>query len=147
VFERVLVGLDDTPLSEELLRYAAAFAGAFQARVTLLQAYNWSERFAMVDTPTVEAVVDGPEQEAVAARTFLEERARPLRDAGLIVDTVVVDAPAADAIIEEAGRLPATLVVLGTHERGWLARLVRGSTLHDVLARFKSPLLVLRAAE
>jgi nucleotide-binding universal stress UspA family protein len=142
-----MVALDDTPLSDQVLRYTAAFAGAFQARVTLLRAYNWSERFAMLDTPTVEAVVDGPEQEAAAARTFLEERAQPLRDEGLTVDTVVVDAPAADAIIEEARRVPATMVVVGAHEHGWLSRLVRGSTLHEVLARFETPVLVVREAE
>jgi nucleotide-binding universal stress UspA family protein len=147
VIQRVLVALDDTPLSEQLLRYASAFAGAFQARVTLLRTYNWSERFAMLDTPPVDAVVHGPEQEAAAARAFLEERARPLRESGLRVEMVVVDAPTADAIIEEARRVPATLVVVGTHERGWLARLVRGSTLHEVLARFETPVLVLRDAQ
>lgn len=147
MFQRVVVALDDTPLSEQLLTYAATFAHAFQARVTLLRSYNWSERFAMVDTPTVEAATDGPEQEERAAWAFLEDRARPLRDDGLTVDTVVVDAPAADAIIEEARRDPATLVVLGTHERGWLSRLVRGSTYHDVLARFETPVLILRERE
>lgn len=143
MFQRVVVGLDDTPLSEQLLDYAAAFARAFGARVALLHAFNWSERFAMVDTPTVEAVTAGPEKEASAAREFLEERARPLRQRGLTVETVVVDAPAAEAIVEEARREPGTLVVLGTRGRGWLGRLVQGSTADDVLGRIETPLLIL----
>lgn len=145
MFQRVVVALDDSPLSESMLGYAAAFARAFGARLTLLHSYNWSERFAMVDTPAVEAITDAPEKEAAAARDFLEDLARPLRADGLTVDTVIMDAPAADAIIEESRRDPQTLVVLGTHERGWLARLVRGSTYHEVLGRFETPTLILRA--
>lgn len=145
MFQRIVVALDKTTLSEELLHYAAAFAGAFGARVTLLHAYNWSERFAMVDMPAVEAVVDWPEKESAEARTFLEGLARPLREDGLTVDTVVLDAPAVDAIIEESRRDPETLVVLGAHERGWLSRLVQGSTPHEILSRLETPALILRA--
>jgi nucleotide-binding universal stress UspA family protein len=144
VFQRVVVGLDDTPLSERLLDYAAAFAGAFGARVTLLHTFNWSERFAMVDAPAIEAVTEGPEREAAAAREFLEERAWPLRQRGLNVETVVVDAPAAEAIVEQSRQEPGTLVVLGTRERGWLSRLVQGSTSDEVLGQIETPLLILR---
>jgi nucleotide-binding universal stress UspA family protein len=146
MFRRVLVAIDESPLGERLLAYGAGFAEAFGARVVLLHAYNWSERFAMVDAPTLAVATDEGGKEAEQARILLEERAAPLRGRGLIVETVIMDAPAAEAIVAEARREPETLVVLGAHERGWLARLVRGSTLQDVLHAFDVPVLVVREA-
>lgn len=144
MFQRILVPLDDSPLSDRLLEYAGAMARAFEARLTLLRAYNWSERFAMVDTPTLAVAKDEGGHEAERARIFLEEHAEPLRAQGLVVATVIVDSPPAEAIVAEARREPETLLVIGAHERGWLARLVRGSTLHDVLNDFNVPVLVVR---
>ncbi len=144
MFQHVLVPLDESSLSQRQLAHAAAFARAFQAQVTLLRAYNWSERFAMVDSPTIEVARDAGRTEQEKARTFLEGHAAGLREGGLLVETVVVDAPPADAILREASRRPETLIVIGDHDRGWLARLVRGGTLHDVLQHFHVPVLVIR---
>ena len=144
MFQRVLVPLDDSPLSGRMLEAGVAIARAFEARLSLLKAYNWSERFAMVDTPTVEVVKDEGHTEEEQARAFLEERAVRLREAGLTVDTVVLDASPARAILDESEREPGTLLVIGTHERGWLARLLKGSTLQDVLHDVQVPMLIIR---
>jgi nucleotide-binding universal stress UspA family protein len=144
VFQRVLVGIDDTALSERLVEYAAAFARAFGARLSLLRAYDWSERMAMVEAPTIEVVTNAQPKEEAEARALLDRFAQPLRDEGLHVETVVVDDAAGDAILQESRREPETLVVLGAHDHGWLSRLVRGSTEHDVLNRFEMPVLIIR---
>lgn len=144
MFQRIVVPLDESPLSERMLAYAAAFAETLDARLTLLRAYNWTERFAMVDTPTIEVATDAGRKEAAEAREFLEGKAQPLRERGLRVDTIVVDAPPPQAILEESIREPQTMVVIGSHDRGWLSRLVRGGTLHDVLQHFTVPVLVVR---
>jgi nucleotide-binding universal stress UspA family protein len=144
VFQRILVPLDGSPLDARALELAAGVAFAYDARLTLLQAHNFSDRFAMVETPTVEIVKDEGHTEAMQAQAFLDEQAARFRDAGLTVDTVVVDAPPAQAILEESTRGQGTLLVLSAHERGWLARLVRGNTLHEVLEHAAVPVLVIR---
>jgi nucleotide-binding universal stress UspA family protein len=146
VFRRVLIPIDESPLGEWLVACGAAFGEAFGARIALLHAYNWSERFAMVDAPTLAVAADEGGKEAEQARILLEARAAPLRERGLTVETVIMDSPAAEAIVTEARREPETLVVLGAHERGWLARLVRGSTLQEVLHAFDVPVLVVPEA-
>jgi len=144
VFRRILVPLDDSPLSDRLLEVGGAVAFAFDAPITLLQAHNWSERFALVETPTIEMAKDEGHTEAMAAQAFLDEQAARFRDAGLTVDTVVVDAPPARAILDESVRESGTLIVIGGHGRGWLARLVKGSTMHEVLERAEVPVLIIR---
>ena len=143
VFQRIIVPVDDTSLTDQLLTNAAEFAQRFGARVTLLHAFNWSERFAMVDGPVLEAAADGEHGEAAAARALVERHAQTLRERGLTVDTVVLDAPPAQAILDESCREPQTLVVIGTRDRNWLARVLRGNTLHDMLQRFHVPVLVI----
>ena len=143
MFQRIVVPVDDTPLTEHLLAYAAQFAERFDARVTLLHAFNWSERFAMVDAPVLEVAADGEHREERAARVLVEGHAQALRARGLTVDTVVMDAPPAQAILEVSCREPETLVVIGTRDRNWLARVLRGNTLHDMLQRFHVPVLVI----
>ena len=148
MIERVLVPLDEAHASEKTLAYAAWMAERFGARLTLLRAYNFAERFAMVDTPTIEVATDAGAVEGTDARAYLETKAAPLRARGLAVNAVVMDAPAADAILEEAGREPGTLVVISTHPQSWLKRLVAGSgTAQEVLHRFHMPVLLIRDDE
>jgi nucleotide-binding universal stress UspA family protein len=144
VYQRILVPLDGSPLMGRVLEVSAAVAFAFDARMTLLQAHNWSERFAMVETPTIEIAKDAGHTEAMEAQALLDEQAARFRDAGLSVETVVVDAPPSRAILEESAREPGTLVVIGAHDRGWLARLVKGSTLDEVLGRIETAVLIIR---
>jgi nucleotide-binding universal stress UspA family protein len=144
MFQRILVPLDGSPLDARALELGAGIAFAYDARLSLLQAHNFSDRFAMVETPTVEMVKDEGHTEALQSQAFLDEQAARFRDAGLTVETVVVDAPPAQAILEESVREPGTLVVIGAHERGWLARLVKGSTLHEVLEHAAVPVLIIR---
>jgi nucleotide-binding universal stress UspA family protein len=144
MFQRILVPLDGSPIMGRVLEVGAAVAFAFDAPMALLQAHNWSERFAMVETPTIEIAKDEGHTEAMEAQALLDEQAARFRDAGLTVETVVVDAPPAQAILEESAREPGTLVVIGAHERSWLARLVKGSTLDEVLGRIETPVLIIR---
>ncbi len=147
MIQRVLVPLDEAHASEKALAYAAWMAERFGARVTLLRAYDFSERFAMVDTPTIAAATDAGAVEGTDARAYLETKAAPLRARGLTVNAVVMDANAAEAILEEAERQPATLVVMSTHPQSWLKRLVAGSTAQDVLQKFHMPVLLIRDDE
>jgi nucleotide-binding universal stress UspA family protein len=142
VFRRVLVGLDDTPLSERLVACAAAFARAFDARVTLLSAYDWSERTALLEAPTVDVLTDAQPKEELDARSHLDQLAGSLRDQGIAVELIVLDDTATDAILQESRREPETLVVLGAHAHSWLARLLHGDTSRELLGRFEAPVLI-----
>jgi nucleotide-binding universal stress UspA family protein len=49
---------------------------------------------------------------------------------------------AAAEICRAAGNLPADLIVVGAHDRGWLSRLLLGSVSDDVVHRARCPVLV-----
>jgi uncharacterized protein YrrD len=77
----------------------------------------------------------------------IEQLTAALTAEGLAVETVIADAPPTGAILEEAHREPGALVVMCTHGRGGLDRLVFGNTAQDVLAKIETPLLLVRVYE
>jgi nucleotide-binding universal stress UspA family protein len=60
--------------------------------------------------------------------------ARPVGDVG---DT-------SEAILAAAEAFGADVIVLGTHDRGWFSRLVKGSVASDVLREAEIPVLIAR---
>ena len=145
MFRRVLVPVSGSDLSEKALAHAVAFARQLDLPVTLLRSFNFTERLAMVDAPTLDLIAGGDSKEEAEARAFLDAEAAALRARGVEVETVVLDAPADAAIVEEANRVPETLLVIGTHDRGRLARLFRGGTADAVLQGVQGPILLVHA--
>lgn len=160
MFQRVIVPLDGSEVSEAALRYGAEVARRFGTTLVLLSAYAGEEEstrmLAMMPADPAGGVVDPRsvqmmEESARAAgsetRQYLDTKSRELATDGLTVDTVMVDGGAAEAILNEARREPGALVVMCTHGRGGLSRLVFGSTAQDVLGKIQSPLLLVRIYE
>jgi nucleotide-binding universal stress UspA family protein/uncharacterized protein YrrD len=157
VFNRVIVPLDGSTVAEKALEYGPEIARRFDARLVLLQAYA-GERQSMrtiammpaepvaapVDPRTVEMLEETAHVAEKEARAYLDGKARELAATGLGVDTVLVDDTAADAIVDEANREPGSLVVMCTHGRGGLQRLVFGSTAREVMERVQVPILLIR---
>jgi nucleotide-binding universal stress UspA family protein len=66
------------------------------------------------------------------------------RQPGLVLRTRVVDAVPAAGLVSEA--LGARMLVLGTHDRRGVRRVVLGSVGHDVLLRARLPVAIVRGA-
>jgi nucleotide-binding universal stress UspA family protein len=158
MFARVLVPLDGSRLSEQALDSAAAIAERFGARVTLLLGFEGLDHLAQVfardggelDRAKWEAMHRSTENALAAARQYLDARAAPFAERGIAVDTTIVDVrrgSAAGAIVEEAGRAPDTLLVMSTHGRSGLRRMIFGSTAQKVLETSPAPVLLIRAQE
>jgi len=157
MFSRVIVPLDGSDVAEKALEYGSEIARRFEARLVLLQAYAGQEQstrmLAMlpaepaggaIDPRAIQMVEDTARLAEKEARDYLDRTAQTYTASGLTVDTVLVDDTAADAIVNEANREAGGLVVMCTHGRGGLGRLVFGSTAQDVLHRVQSPLLLIR---
>jgi nucleotide-binding universal stress UspA family protein len=82
-----------------------------------------------------------------AGRDALESASRLARDAGLEPEAEMVEEHAgrvADAIVEEALRWQADLIVMGTHGRRGLQHALIGSEAEGVMHRAPVPLLLVR---
>jgi nucleotide-binding universal stress UspA family protein len=134
----ILVPLDGSALAETALPKALELAEVSGARLLLLRAAE-AKRLPGVD-PTEAQVKVVSETEAYLARV----RKRLTRRGRVTVETAVWYGPAAHAIVEAARIRKVNQIVMTTHGRSGLGRLLLGSVAESVLRGTTTPLLLLR---
>lgn len=70
------------------------------------------------------------------------EAEEELRGMGIAVETEVTAEPAAEALLDAAGRHSADLIAVGTHGEGAISGTLLGSTSYRLVHRSRMPLLI-----
>jgi nucleotide-binding universal stress UspA family protein len=133
----ILVPLDGSFLGELALAPAVDLARDKGAKLVLLRA---AEAHTTVADPTEAQVTVVREAEEYLAAV----RTRVL-DTVAEVETTVWYGPPAEAIVEAARYRGADLIVMSSHGRSGLGRLVLGSVAESVLRATPTPILLMRA--
>lgn len=146
MYTHLLVPVDGTELSEQAMRHSVAFARQLGARITAFVAEPSGP------LPSVGQTAIGLQREQEEHRARTERHARELlqrfeataRAAGVAFDgqpvwTERID----DAIVAAASENGCDMIVMVTHGRSGLSRLLHGSHTEAVMSRTKLPLLVL----
>lgn len=141
--QRILVPYDFGEPAAAALAYALSLADKLGARVTLLHAYEVpTYGYAEMMAAAVEFASE-IERRAVES---LEKIARDARRPGVELDTTVERGSAWMKIIDAAEKLPADLIVMGTHGRKGMPRLLLGSVAEKVVRSGPCPVLTVHAA-
>ena len=144
--QRILVGVDFSPESDAAIRTAFTFARAFDAVITLLHVH---------ELPTMmQGIVPGADSATeakllrVAAQAQLASLRGRLRDrdpraleGGITIETVVEGGIPAQVILALARSAAFDLVVVGTHGRSGLRRLLVGSVAEAVIRGAPCPVV------
>ena len=141
---KIIVGVDDSRYSKEAIRHVAAATWPASARFAVLSIYTWP-------------IVVGPEEVTPAvivqklvgererqARRIAESGAAELRRAGLTAEARVGSGDARFVLVDAAGHDDADLIVVGTHGRTGVKRLLLGSIATYVVAHAPCSVLVVR---
>jgi nucleotide-binding universal stress UspA family protein len=136
--QHILVAHDFSDCAEAALDTALALAGALQARVTLLHAY---EVPTYVFPESVVATSDLVGQVRGAAEEGLANVAERARKSGVKIDTILRQGVAWSEIDAAALALKCDLVVMGTHGRRGLSRVLLGSVAEKVVRTAPCPVL------
>jgi nucleotide-binding universal stress UspA family protein len=148
LFEHVLVTLDGSPESSEIVPLARDFARTFGARMTLLRVIPTHFPLTSPFTTHFSHGFQGVKEEAEASREALEAEAKTLRESGLSVEVEVTSgAHPAEGILDYAEKTDVDLIAMATHGRGGVARLVLGSVADKVLRGGSVPVLLHRSQE
>ncbi|MFO8011113.1 MAG: universal stress protein [Dehalococcoidia bacterium] len=150
MFERMMVCLDGSPLAEQVIPCAREEASHFGARLVLLQVVRVASDMVSVENP--EMVVDNvPEVpvEEKEALDYLESVAGPLRRVGLDVECAVTRESVSTGkdIINFATEKSIDLIIMSTHGRGGLSRMLFGSVAEVIMSYSRLPMLVIRPRE
>ena len=146
MYKRILVPLDGSKLAEQAIPYATELCkGAIT--VTLFQVVHLPLPLA---APDVSMAVPMPSKEELLqeARTYLEGIAAKLRTEGVNVKVDAVERDVvADAVVDYATEHDISLIVMTTHGRSGLSRLVFGSVAESIVRHAPCPVLLIRAKE
>ncbi len=146
MYQKILVPLDGSPLAEQAIPYATELCKG-STEVTLFQVVHLPLPLAAPDVSIATPMPDLQElkQEAI---DYLESLAQRLREDGVHVKTDAVERDVvADAIVEYAEEHSIDLIVMTTHGRSGLSRLVFGSVAESVVRHAPCPVLLIRAKE
>lgn len=149
MYTRIVVGIDGSELATKALRHAFALAKATGGKLFVVTATEPSvlitagAEFMAVDTGAIVADLEAVKAKSAQATLTAAETlaaSEGLSMAGVHVPSSI----AADAILKTAERQGADLIVMGSHGRRGLGRLLLGSQAAEVLARSTIPVLVVK---
>jgi nucleotide-binding universal stress UspA family protein len=131
----ILAPTDFSVHSDAALHFAAALARDYRARLVLLHVIP------VPIAPPIDGAIAAP---AVSTQDELRDRLEAVELPGVDVDRRLIHGNPVSAIIDAAGDLPSDLIVMGTHGRGGIRRLLMGSVAEGVLRKAPCPVLIVK---
>jgi len=137
--DHILVATDFKPESSKALLYAQGMAQRFDARIDVLHIIDRS-----ISTPSEQALVGFPIEEMRKDSTINMEHALTyLETAGVPAQGHTVESHLPSAtIVSMASSIPTDLIVIGTHYRHGLSKLIHGSCSEGVIHHARHPVLI-----
>ena len=135
----ILVAVDLHGASMRALSYGVQLAHSVGAQLTVLHSYDADGHAALADLPPPVPIADV----RVAAEREIGRLVATLRQHGVEATSVVRGGAPATEILATTREVGADLVVLGTHGRRGLSRLMLGSVAEQVVRRSSVPVITL----
>lgn len=140
--KKILVPVDFSDITTEVLDYAIHLAIEDASTITVLH----------VAPPN--PIFPGPDAEPVMIQTYLNEEldrekselfaiTEHIHKQGIEADSVLLQGPIIDTIIDEANEIKADMIVMGKESHGLLYRTLLGTTSEGVIRRARVPVLII----
>jgi len=145
MYSKILVAVDGSDTSQHALQQAIELARNMSAKLRIVHVVDMSwlpiGPEIAIDTEGICAARRGAGGTIVAAAQEIAKKAGVEAETALI-ETGTPTQHVAEAIAEEAARWPTDLVVLGTHGRRGLQRLILGSVAEQMARLSPGPVLL-----
>ncbi|MBI4206582.1 MAG: universal stress protein [Betaproteobacteria bacterium] len=146
MYQRILVPIDGSPTSDRGLKEAVRLAKEQRARLCLIHVIDQS---VMPTLPSsglyVRTVLEAMRR---SGEIVLQHAMNAVKAEGVDADSRMVEnfmGRVAEAIVDEAGKWRADLIVMGTHGRRGVSHLFLGSDAEMVVRMSDVPVLLVRA--
>lgn len=140
----ILVCVDFSEATQRVIDTAKEIARLRAGKLHLVHIVTPLPPAAVYD-PIGVAVPDLTESRARQAKADIETWAQRVRESGGEATTAVLEGGSASTLVEEAKRVSAAMIVLGSHGHGALYHLLLGSTTLEVLRRAECPVVIVPA--
>ncbi len=147
MFTRIMLATDGSKLSQKAVKSAIDLASQFNAELVAVKVipryvqtyFEGSFTVADIDVKSIEA------QWAAGAQVVLDKIATSATAKGVSVKTSVIKSDdISDGLVKAANKMKVDLIVMASHGRKGVKRLLLGSETQNVLTHSEVPVLVLR---
>ncbi|AFK20171.1 universal stress protein [Haloferax mediterranei ATCC 33500] len=143
LYDRIIVPIDGSDGSERVATHAAALAGVHNAELHGVYVVNAGSFVGLPAESSWEGVDELLRSDAEAALRLIK---RTAEEHDIPVETHVLEGSPSREIVEFAERGDCDLIVMGTHGRGGIDRLLLGSVAEKVVRASNVPVLTVRIA-
>ena len=149
MYAHILIATDGSEVAGRALDHGLRLAETVGAKVTVVTvtepAAVIGAGYASVAGTMIDPVPQLIEAVEAGARVLLEQASAVAKAAGVAFTTTLVpDSYPAEGIVATAASVGADLIVMGSHGRRGLSRIMLGSQTSNVLTHTKIPVLVTR---
>ena len=137
MFEKILVPLDGSEISEQALPCAQEIVGRLGSKIVLMQVSETGES----------GLYHVQELYINQIAQKVKEIVKKFREQPVEVEPAILIGSAADEIIKYADKNDVGLVVMGTHGRSGISRWAVGSVANKVIRGTKAPVMLVRSRE
>lgn len=148
MYKRILMATDGSGVSDQALNQAVMLAKAFNAElkvICVIDRYSYDQSW-WVSPSAFESIVEGMRERA---RSVLNKAVATASQAGVPARIAVLETAEGERlsarIAKEGVEWAADLLVLGTHGRRGMDRIVLGSVAEGVVRSATAPVLLVRA--
>jgi nucleotide-binding universal stress UspA family protein len=147
--KNILIALDYDPTAKKIAETGDVLAKSMNAQVILLHVIYDASYYSSLDYSPIMgfsgfnaiSLDNATEDLKTHAEHFLYKSKKHLADES--IKTVVTEGDTADAILKTAKEINADVIVMGSHSRRWLDKILMGSITEEVLNRTLIPLLII----
>ncbi|MDY6817795.1 MAG: universal stress protein [Halobacteriales archaeon] len=144
MYDRILVPTDGSSGMRPVIDHAVELAVAHGATIRGVFVVNSASYASLPMETSWEGVNEMLEEDGIAALDTVEEIAA---EAGVSVETTLLEGSPSKEIVRYAEREECDLIVMGTHGRGGIDRLLLGSVAERVVRGSTVPVLTVRVGE
>lgn len=148
MYSHILIATDGSALGDRAVVHGVALAAAVKARVSIVTVTEpWSalDIAAEVQEHDVDALAEFDARAAASAQTVLKAASEKANAASVQFGTLhIPHTHPAEGIIKAAELRNCDLIVMSSHGRRGVQRLLLGSQAHEVVTLSKVPVLIVR---
>jgi nucleotide-binding universal stress UspA family protein len=150
MFRKILVCLDGSSLSEQILQYASEEALSHDKDVVLLRVVPLSHSATVAVPGVVSSIPSSPSspehiaQHETEAKEYLDAKAEALKKIGIEAECVVLVGNSGESIVNYANENKVDLIAIATHGRSGFKRILFGSVTEHVIKNSKVPILLIK---
>ena len=148
MYKRIVIATDGSDLASKAVSHGIALAKVHNAAVSVVTVTDIWSAFAMAhdyDRGKKNPIGAYENLAAAAAMRVLNQATETAKSQGVACKTIhISDSHPADGIIEAAQEVGADLIVMASHGRRSVQRLLLGSQATEVITHSKVPVLIVR---